>query len=263
MNDVTCRGYAPALMAALLFTPAATSTLSAQAAPAPLDSGSLFTKRDAVLTGLAVAATAAVFSVDSRIAHRFQAGNPNYAAGTTLRSAAEKFSFVNEKSLSGAGVLGYAISRVATGPTSASTDIAAHVSEAVLISTVFNTVIRGVGGRSRPFVTNGDNPHDFNLGKGFSNFDYRAFPSVHASSSFATAAVLTAETRRRHPGAALAVGLVSYGVAAMPGLSRIYLGKHWASDVVMGAFVGTLTGLKVEWFEHSRQDSWVRRVFLH
>ncbi len=210
----------------------------------------LFTKRDAAFIALFSVASVAATRVDSRVAHRV--ARADLQGRSSLKNTADAFGHLNEKSLFLAGVAGYGISRVIGGVNAPATDISLHVAEAVLISTVFNTAIRGTLGRSRPFITNGDDPYDFNFGKGFSNFDYRAFPSIHASSAFATAAVLTAETRRRKPSAAKWVGIASYGIAAMPGLARVYIGKHWTSDVVMGAFVGTLTGLKVVQHEHGK-----------
>lgn len=244
------------LAATLLALVAPSLAAQADSTPRPL-----FRQRDAALTALFLGGSAALSLADSKIAHSFHA-DPGVDAGCRFTGIANAVSCIDEKSLFGAGVLTYAVGRIAGGPNSTVADIGAHVSEAVLISTVLNTVVRGIGGRSRPMVTNGDDPYDFHPFKGFSNFDYRAFPSVHASSSFATAAVITAETRRRHPSAAPWVGILSYGIAAMPGVGRVYLRKHWASDVLMGAFVGTLTGLKVEEFEHTRRNTWVRRVFL-
>jgi membrane-associated phospholipid phosphatase len=36
--------------------------------------------------------------------------------------------------------------------------------------------------------------------------------------------------------------LLSYGLASIAGLSRIYDDKHWASDVLLGAALGTVVG---------------------
>jgi membrane-associated phospholipid phosphatase len=38
------------------------------------------------------------------------------------------------------------------------------------------------------------------------------------------------------------VPVVSYSVASLVGLSRIYDNKHWITDVVAGAAIGTLVG---------------------
>lgn len=58
-----------------------------------------------------------------------------------------------------------------------------------------------------------------------------SFPSGHASRIFAVAMLLA--LRFRWPTRA-----VAFGVAAMSGLARIYLGLHWPSDVLGGAALG-------------------------
>lgn len=223
-------------------------------------SASLFTRRDAAFMALFSAASVAMTRFDSRIAHRV--ARSDIQGRAALDRAASAFNFVNEKSLFLAGVAGYGIARLAGGADHPATDVSLHLAEAVLISTVFNTAIRGTLGRSRPMITDGNDPYDFHFMRGWRDFDYRAFPSVHASSSFAAAAVLTGEASRRAPKAAPWVGVAAYTLAAMPGLARVYREKHWASDVVMGAFVGTLTGIKVLRHEHRAGQTWVRRAFL-
>ena len=58
-----------------------------------------------------------------------------------------------------------------------------------------------------------------------------AFPSGHASRAFAVAAFLTIRFRWR-----LAIPAGAFAVLA--GISRVYLGLHWPSDVLGGAVVG-------------------------
>jgi hypothetical protein len=70
------------------------------------------------------------------------------------------------------------------------------------------------------------------------NGDPRSFPSGHASTSFATAAVL-----QEHFG--WMAGLPAYAVAAYTGVSRVTANQHWASDVVFGAAVGMASGRTV------------------
>jgi undecaprenyl-diphosphatase len=58
-----------------------------------------------------------------------------------------------------------------------------------------------------------------------------SMPSLHAADYFAGALVVFREWR--------ALGAASYVLAALVGLSRVYVGVHWPSDVVAGALVGT------------------------
>jgi decaprenylphosphoryl-5-phosphoribose phosphatase len=63
-----------------------------------------------------------------------------------------------------------------------------------------------------------------------------SFPSAHATSSFAVATAMT----RVEPVAALA-----FLLAAALALGRPYLGMHYPSDVLAGAFLGVALGLVV------------------
>jgi len=62
-----------------------------------------------------------------------------------------------------------------------------------------------------------------------------SFPSGHTSGSFAVATVLY-----RIYG--YEVGLPAYTLASITGLQRIHANKHWLSDVLTGALLGTLIG---------------------
>jgi membrane-associated phospholipid phosphatase len=72
-----------------------------------------------------------------------------------------------------------------------------------------------------------------------------AFPSGHAALTFATATVI-----ERHLGWKMA-GL-GYAVAAYVSTSRLHDNVHYASDVVFGAAVGTISGRTVT--QHGRND---------
>ena len=58
------------------------------------------------------------------------------------------------------------------------------------------------------------------------------------------------------------VGPVMYGGATLVGLSRMYHNRHWASDVALGAGVGTFSGLKVVRYSHSHPDNFIDRIML-
>ena len=67
--------------------------------------------------------------------------------------------------------------------------------------------------------------------------DTPALPSGHTANAFAMATILG----NRHP----KLRIPLYIGAGMVGFSRIYLGRHYVSDVLMGATVGTGVGLLV------------------
>jgi hypothetical protein len=73
-----------------------------------------------------------------------------------------------------------------------------------------------------------------------------SFPSGHASVTFATATVI-----ERHLGWKMSA--VGYSVAAYVASSRLHDNRHWLSDVVFGAAVGTIGGRTVT--QHGR-NSW-------
>ncbi len=61
-----------------------------------------------------------------------------------------------------------------------------------------------------------------------------SFPSAHATIAFAMAVVLSQKAPRRK--------WMFYLLAILISLSRLYLGKHYPLDVIVGAFVGIIIG---------------------
>ncbi|MEN3046028.1 MAG: phosphatase PAP2 family protein [Candidatus Hydrothermales bacterium] len=69
-----------------------------------------------------------------------------------------------------------------------------------------------------------------------SAFDY-AFPSGHATGSFSFAYILS----KRHKN----LKFLLYSWAFLVGISRIYLDRHWTTDVLAGIVIGTFWGYLV------------------
>lgn len=74
-----------------------------------------------------------------------------------------------------------------------------------------------------------------------------AFPSSHAANAFAAAAIVVRRWRRAWPVALLAAATVAF--------SRMYLDRHWLSDVVAGAALGA----GIAWGVAARWQAWRER----
>ncbi len=107
-------------------------------------------------------------------------------------------------------------------------------------------VTKFVVGRARPSAGEGDQTYD-----PFHGFD-QAFPSNHAARAFAVATVFA--DRYEQP-----VPILAYTLAALIGISRNELDRHWASDVFAGAALGFTMGKVLSW-RHRYQDN--RLTFL-
>jgi membrane-associated phospholipid phosphatase len=218
----------------------------------------LFTRKDAGIGVAALATAVAISWFDPKIASFFSDTSlAHVRAGQRLDHS---FTHVNETTLTAAGILAYGVGRLTRAP--ALTDIAFHTTEAVVTASLASQVIRGPLGRSRPHVTGDTNQYDFHWFQGFRQFNYRAFPSIHSSSGFAAATALVQETRLRKPGAVKFVAPVLYAAAMTPGLSRMYLGQHWASDIFAGAVMGTVAGMKSVNYSHAHKPTRFQRAMV-
>jgi undecaprenyl-diphosphatase len=94
--------------------------------------------------------------------------------------------------------------------------------EIVLLTLLLNTVIKYTVRRARP-VLEEELPALTPVLSG------RSYPSAHASTSFAGARALAAAGLPARP---------LYALAAAMAVSRPYLGVHYPSDIVAGAFLG-------------------------
>ena len=92
-----------------------------------------------------------------------------------------------------------------------------------------NHLIKNIVQRPRPFVTFTDlqiiipTPSEF------------SFPSGHTSSSFAAASVFYTHLPKK-------IGVPAIVLAGLIGLSRLYVGVHYPTDVIAGIFMGIFLG---------------------
>ena len=221
----------------------------------------LFTVKDGILAAGVVGATIALFPVDRSMAVRLQ--NENLGArrqdaqlmGQRLRLPRDT------------GRVRRSLRRCTWSEGSIMIhnmqDLGWHTTEAALVGIGITGILKGFVGRSRPFVSADTNPHDFGFGKGFTSNDRSSFPSGHATIAFAAAAAATSEVSRMWPKYRWIVGPILYGSAALVGFARMYQSQHWASDVVIGAGIGTFSGLKVVRYAHAHPDNFLDRVILN
>jgi membrane-associated phospholipid phosphatase len=244
-----CSRFVAAVLVAL------TTQLSAQT-DAPTKP--LFTWRDAVLGGGFVVATFAIRPLDKQAADYTQQPFPQ--KNHVLRTAATGF---NRIALPGSFIIGgtmYAAGRIAKNERMA--ELGLHGTEALVVGSVFGTVLKNTFGRARPYVDTVPNPDNWQLLRGWKGDDkFRSFPSGHTTAAFAAAAAVTAHTSAWWPNSIWYIGPAMYGGATLVGLSRMYDNRHWASDVIMGAAIGTFAGNKVVRYHRThpgnRVDKWL------
>lgn len=241
---------------ALTLLAVAASNAAAQADS--LRPGPLFTYRDAILAGGIAVTARLIHPLDDYYQQRLQ--DSSTQANAKLQTLAK---VVRTTAAPGSIIIGstmYVSGRLANNRKLASLGL--HGLEAILVGEVVASSLKGLIGRQRPYVTPRD-PNNYQLFRGVKGGnDYRSFPSGHSVAAFAVAAVVTGETSRNAPNTTWIVAPIMYGGAALVGVSRMYNNQHWASDVLVGAGIGTFAGLKVVRYHDSRPNNWIDRIFL-
>jgi len=220
----------------------------------------LFTVKDGLLGLGVVGATIALFPVDRSLSVKL---NNEFTApgGKALNSWANGFDYLALPGVFVAAPAVYLVGRLAHNDKMK--DLGWHTTEAVLVGAAITEVLKGVVGRSRPFISADTNPHDFKFGSGFGSDNRSSFPSGHTTIAFAAAAAASSEVSRMWPKMTWIVGPLLYTSAGFVGLARMYQCQHWASDVVMGAGIGTFAGLKVVRYTHAHPDNWIDKIMIH
>jgi len=140
------------------------------------------------------------------------------------------------------GVVGsfYLWGEIFKDPRAKSTALDSIAATAIGPGIIVNTT-KYIVGRGRP--TDGKGAYDF---EPFSGRD--SFMSGHTTEAFTLASVITEHYN------ALWVKVVAYGLAGTVGYARLNNNRHWTSDVLVGAVVGTYVGKTVVHFnrEHHR-----------
>jgi membrane-associated phospholipid phosphatase len=169
-----------------------------------------------------VGATAGIHQADKSIQEAFVPEDP-------MGGAADVFDVMGRSYvLGGATLTAFAISKLVDARKAALTS--GTMFEAFSLTMALTFGLKFATQRTRP-----DGSND------------RSFPSGHASGAFALATVAEVFHGPLY-------GIPSYLLASTIALSRIDLNKHWASDTVAGAVLGTLIGLGTAKF-HKKEFS--------
>lgn len=242
-------------IAALLVAP----TLALAQAPAPArDAPSVLVARDAAIAGGFAAAGALAAPFDRALAERLQrpevqANRALAATAVTFRRAAQPGLYVMLPAL-------WAVGRLADDRTTAAAGL--HGMEAVGVALTAVGAVKLLAGRARPSVP-GRDPTSWVFARGLRDgSEYRSFPSGHTAAAFAAASAITAELAARRASLRWSAGVPLYLGAATAGWARMYENRHWATDVVGGAAIGTVAGVAVARWHRTRPDNALDRRLL-
>lgn len=250
------------LIAVALALPGAAGRLAAQQADssrAGISREPLFTRRDAMYAAAFAGGTLAMLPFDKRMVQWLQ--KPARQNNRVIANAATGFRLMGDPGSLIIGVTMYAVGRI--GRFQRVTDLGLHGTEAIAASGIVTGLIKGVAGRARPYAVADTTAFDFKLGRGFRKGGrFSSLPSGHTTAAFAAAAAVTAETSRWWPGSTWLIAPVMFGGATLVGASRLYNDKHWASDVVLAAAIGTFGGFKSVKYNHSHPGNRLDRLLL-
>lgn len=120
--------------------------------------------------------------------------------------------------------------------------------QAYLTGSVVESVLKTLTGRTRPnYYSTGQEaepkftgPFGNTSRDGNGKRSNSSFPSGHTTVAFAAATVFAKEYAN-HP----IIPIIAYSAATLISVSRITENKHWATDVLVGAALGYLTGKQV------------------
>jgi hypothetical protein len=137
-------------------------------------------------------------------------------------------------------------------------DVAAQMAlitvEALAVNSTIHGLTAGFSSRERPYARNCGTSVPGSLDDCERNKRFRSFFSGHTSVSFAAAgAACSHHVRHQVFGDPLADGIAcgaALTTAGVSGVMRIVGDAHYASDVAVGAAMGTLTGIGVPWLLH-------------
>jgi membrane-associated phospholipid phosphatase len=131
---------------------------------------------------------------------------------------------------------------IATPGSRQSWTIAAMWGEALLLNNGMMQLLKGVTNRTRPYVYNDDPDIPDELRLEISA--RRSFPSSHTANTFASAVFFSSVYTKLHPTSPARpwIWAGSLTLAATTGYLRYQAGKHYPTDIISGALIGSLIG---------------------
>ncbi len=217
----------------------------------------LFTLRDLVMVGAFTGATIGLAPLDRNLTNKLQ--RPALQSRRILNTGATVFKLLGDPGSLVTGTALYFVGRF--DGHRRTEDLGLHTVESIVLADMVTGTLKFTVGRARPYASP-DSADNFQFMRGLRNDAYRSFPSGHTTSAFAFAAAVSTETQRWWPGTRWIIGPIVYGGATLTGVSRVYNRQHWATDVMAGAAIGTITGLKVVRYQHTHPNNRLDRTLL-
>lgn len=235
----------------------------------------VFTHRDVYRAVGFVAGVIALAPFDKKFAHTLQ--DSSLQENGAFKTGAKAFRFMGQPAPQIIGVTMYGVGKLAHS--TRMQKLAVHGLEAMVLSTAITGPLKLLAGRARPYVFHDSAAYDFKLLRGltsekrpdgtkYAKRDFQSFPSGHATTAFAVASAVAAETSEwinedhASPTLKIVIGTVMYGGATLVGVSRMYHDEHWASDVLAGAAIGTFSGIKVVRYSYRHPRNIVDRTLI-
>jgi membrane-associated phospholipid phosphatase len=116
----------------------------------------------------------------------------------------------------------------------------ALAAQSYITSLGWSTLFKYLSGRVRPVSFVPDDPLNSSKFHGPFYTNNSSFPSQHSTLAFAAARVYAMEYKNTP-----IIPIISYTAATLISLSRLTENKHWATDILAGAFLGWACGTQV------------------
>ncbi len=111
--------------------------------------------------------------------------------------------------------------------------IAFEIAQAAFYTFLVNGSLKYVIGRARPYLEQGN--QSYSPFSKYDNPDHQSLPGGHTGITMALTTVLS---RNAKP---LWLKILAYVPAALSVISRVYLDRHWASDIFLGGAIGYIS----------------------